>query len=74
MRLGSRGPRNYVRADGTLHVEQEAQYRDGDRKRRKLPINDFMCESGPPPQWLQKLIDRMFDDAGALAAEDHGSA
>ena len=48
--------------DGTLHVEQEAEYRDGDRKRRVVPINEFMQEGGPPPRALQKLIDRMFDD------------
>jgi hypothetical protein len=49
--------------DGTLHVEQEAEYRDGDQKKRIVPINDFMRENGPLPQTLQKLIDRMFKDA-----------
>jgi hypothetical protein len=48
--------------DGTLHVEQEAEYRNGERKKRIVPINDFMRESGPPPRWLPKLVDRMFDD------------
>lgn len=49
--------------DGTLHVEQEAKYWNGNHRRRIVPINDFMREDGPPPRWLQKLIDRMFDDA-----------
>jgi hypothetical protein len=48
--------------DGTLHVEQVAEYRHGGRQRRVVPINDFMQENGPPPRELQKLIDRMFDD------------
>jgi hypothetical protein len=48
--------------DGTLHVEQEAKYADGNTKRRLLPMNQFMLENGPPPRALQKLIDRMFDD------------
>ena len=49
--------------DGTLHVEQEAEYADGDRKKRTVAINEFMLEAGPPPRALQKLIDRMFADA-----------
>jgi hypothetical protein len=48
--------------DGTLHVRQQADYPNGDRKERLVPINDFMRETGPPARWLQKLIDRMFDD------------
>ena len=48
--------------DGTLHVEQKADYPDGDHRERTVPINDFMKESGPPPRWLQELIDRMFDE------------
>ena len=48
--------------DGTLHVEQEAKYPDGNQKRRTVSINEFMLESGPLPRWLQKVIDRMFED------------
>jgi hypothetical protein len=48
--------------DGTLHVEQEATYPDGDHKKRVVAINHFMQEAGPPARSLQKLIDRMFDD------------
>jgi hypothetical protein len=55
--------------DGTLHIEQEAEYRDGDRKRRVVPINQFMQEGGPPPRALQKLIDRMFDDPLVMTAD-----
>jgi hypothetical protein len=49
--------------DGTLHVEQKADYRGGTHHERVVPINDFLREDGPPPRWLQPLIDRMFDDA-----------
>jgi len=51
------------RDDGTLHVEHEAKYLDGDQKRRTVPINEFLLEGGPPPRVLQKVIDRMFEDA-----------
>jgi hypothetical protein len=46
--------------DGTLHVEQEAEYWDGDRKKRLVPLSDFIQEKGPAPRALQGLIDRMF--------------
>jgi hypothetical protein len=48
--------------DGALHVEQEVEYRDGQRRKRVVPINDFMRENGPPPRALQSLVDRMFND------------
>jgi hypothetical protein len=48
--------------DGTLHIEQQADYPNGDHRERVVPINDFMLEGGPSQRWLQKLIDRMFDD------------
>ena len=48
--------------DGTLEVEQEADYPDGAHRKRVVPINEFMLEGGPPPRVLQALIDRMFDD------------
>ncbi|MGC1305221.1 MAG: hypothetical protein WA840_22865 [Caulobacteraceae bacterium] len=48
--------------DGSLHIEQEAEYPTGDHKKRIVPINDFMRETGPPSRQLQKLIDRMFDE------------
>jgi hypothetical protein len=47
----------------TLHVEQEAQYSDGSRRQRTVPINDFMLEGGPPPRALQALLDRLFSDS-----------
>jgi hypothetical protein len=56
--------------DGTLHVEQVAEYRDGDHKRRVVPINEFMQEGGPPPRALQKLIDRMFEDHPLVMTAD----
>ena len=46
--------------DRTLHVEQNAQYRDGARHQRTVSINDFMLESGPPPRALQALLDKLF--------------
>ena len=36
--------------DGTLHVAQEAEYADGDRRKRMVPINDFVREGGPAPR------------------------
>jgi hypothetical protein len=48
--------------DGALHVEQKADYPDGTHRERVVPINEFMMETGPPPRWLQKFIDRMFDE------------
>lgn len=48
--------------DGTLHVEQEAEYWDGDRKKRLVPLAEFIQEKGLAPKALQGLIDRMFSD------------
>ena len=49
-------------ADRTLHIEQRAEYVDGDCRQRIVPINDFLQEDGPPPRWLQAIIDAMFDN------------
>jgi len=48
--------------DGTLHVEQKAEYAEGEKRQRSVSINDFLKESGPPVRCLQTLIDRMFSD------------
>jgi hypothetical protein len=49
--------------DGTLHVKYESKNADGDKTEWEMPINEFLQKSGGGRTELQKLINRMFEDA-----------
>ena len=47
--------------DGSLHVNFEDRFHNGNLKAFMWPIDNFMRQDTPAKEHLQALIDRMFD-------------